>query len=534
MIKVILVDDEKLALDYIEHIIDWADYGFQVVGAVTEAERALTLYRKYQPELIITDVKMPGISGMDLATTIRENDSSSHILFLSGYREFTYIKQALRLGIDDYLLKSDIDADNFLQKILIIKETIEKEKLQRKYTLGKILQDIFLKKTEEHQYKNLVDDSVYIKLHKRYHYVLLSEAKVMRFITQFLPGTDSVQGFSDYYLENLFNDICDEFKLKLASSFDVEEGLYLLILELNNNLVSQHETADLLYQFALKLYRSVNIDQNHKYNVFYYTEGCPVHRFSRIYQEYRHQISVQYVKSEMQIIEFGTSKSAALTENKTMSMTTQDFYSALEKQNKNSISEYLQNIHIALEEQDYITFSWYVRKCLEALDRFNNKLIGKKSGRAFLLAARSDTYDFRNPLLILEFIKTKADEITNLLVENQHTAYSKSTMSMILSIQNKYYLSDLSINEISDSAGLSPTWAAIKFKEEVGMGLNDYLNEYRIKRAMELFDKENLLIYEVAEKTGFTSSQYFSKVFKKYSGLTPNEYKNGNLGGKSE
>ena len=139
MIKVLLVDDEKLALEYLEDIINWEYYGFEIVGITTDAEQALKLFRKHRPHLVISDVRMPTMSGLELVTMIREIDKRVHILFMSGYKNFSYVKQAIRLGIDDYLLKSDVDEESFLQKILGLKEEIQKECAKNQYTTNMIL-----------------------------------------------------------------------------------------------------------------------------------------------------------------------------------------------------------------------------------------------------------------------------------------------------------------------------------------------------------------------------------------------------------
>ena len=89
MIKVLLVDDEKLALEYLEDIINWEYYGFEIVGITTDAEQALKLFRKHRPHLVISDVRMPTMSGLELVTMIREIDKRVHILFMSGYKNFS-------------------------------------------------------------------------------------------------------------------------------------------------------------------------------------------------------------------------------------------------------------------------------------------------------------------------------------------------------------------------------------------------------------------------------------------------------------
>lgn len=157
MIKVLLIDDEKLALDYLKNIISWEYYGFELVGSTMDIEQALNIYRKYRPDLIISDIKMPWMSGIEFAQIIRENDKNSHILFMSGYKDFNYVKQAIHLGIDDYLLKSDINEEILLKKILKLKEDIEKERSKNRYTTGLILEELFEKNTDEKTYKDILD-----------------------------------------------------------------------------------------------------------------------------------------------------------------------------------------------------------------------------------------------------------------------------------------------------------------------------------------------------------------------------------------
>lgn len=145
MIKVLLVDDEKLALEYLEHIIDWEYHGFELIGVTTNPEQALAIYKTHRPDLVISDVKMPGLNGLELGDAIREYGGNTHILFLSAYKNFDYVKQAIRLGIDDYILKSDLEEDGFLRKILKLKEEIIKEKAKKQYTITAILEELFKK-----------------------------------------------------------------------------------------------------------------------------------------------------------------------------------------------------------------------------------------------------------------------------------------------------------------------------------------------------------------------------------------------------
>ncbi|MFA7532869.1 MAG: hypothetical protein WCY46_00920, partial [Tissierellaceae bacterium] len=113
-----------------------------------------------------------------------------------GYCDFNYAKQAIRLGIDDYLLKSDIDEGLFLKKILKLKEKIEKEQSKNQYTTSMILQELFLKNSAEQNYKGILDENEYIRIHKKYYYLILTQKNAPRFLYEYISwspnGVDSI------------------------------------------------------------------------------------------------------------------------------------------------------------------------------------------------------------------------------------------------------------------------------------------------------------------------------------------------------
>jgi YesN/AraC family two-component response regulator len=190
MIRVLLVDDEALALDFLKNIISWEFYDFEIVGALTDAGQALKLFRKTRPELVITDVRMYGMDGIDFSAAVKEIDPSTHILFLSGYRNFEYVQEAIALGIDDYLLKSDLTEEHFLAKILKIKERIEKDRQKKVYTEAAIFKELFSGRHEERHYRELLSESEYIRLHKKYCYIMASRRKAPSYVEQFIPDVN--------------------------------------------------------------------------------------------------------------------------------------------------------------------------------------------------------------------------------------------------------------------------------------------------------------------------------------------------------
>ena len=163
-----------------------------------------------------------------------------------------------------------------------------------------------------------------------------------------------------------------------------------------------------------------------------------------------------------------------------------------------------------------------------AMSRFELLLKGVQSGRRFSLSESAGQYDLRNPYDMVKFFQYKFEEISRISGEQYETAYSSSIQEAMSYIQKNYACEDMSTNLVAKQVNLSVSWLSTKFKEEVGVGISDYLNNLRIQKAKQLFDEQDYMIYEVAGKVGFASSQYFSKIFKQITGVTPNEYRRMN------
>lgn len=527
MIKVLLVDDENLALEYLENIINWEYYDFKLVGAANDTEQALSIYRKYRPDLIISDVKMPGMNGIDFAGIIRENDKNSHILFLSGYQDFNYVKQAIRLGIDDYLLKSDIDEEMFLKKLLKLKEEIEKERSKNQYTTSVILEELFHKNTDEQKYKGMLDENEYIRIHKKYYYLMLAKKTAPRFVYDYI----SVQSDSNELCEHDLMAVCREEAaeedIRMLSFFRVGGDEYLAVLELNQNLISQREMNDRLYEFSIKVFNRMNKNNPQPYYVYYYPKGMSVRQFGSFFVKNKEQLLRRYVKPQAQVLEFIEENAANDRAEKPIvaSVSADEMYQAIKNAAVDKTGRYIEILKIAIGQEDYYTYLWYVRNLLEALSRFETFLVGEKSGRQFMLSESHTSYNPLDANEIAAFLEYKIEQIYTISSEYQGSAYSAAILEAIDYIQNNYALADLSTNSIAKQVNLSTSWLSTKFKEEVGVGVSDYINSVRVQKAKQLFDREVYMIYEVAEMVGFTSSQYFSRIFKEFAGVTPNEYK---------
>ena len=130
MIKVFLCEDEFVVREGIKNNIDWAANGFEFAGEASDGELALPLIRKTQPDIVITDIKMPFMDGLELSRIIKKEMPFSEIVILSGYEEFEYAKQAISIGVAEYLTKP-ISGDDLLAKLNTLRDKINAGKEQR-------------------------------------------------------------------------------------------------------------------------------------------------------------------------------------------------------------------------------------------------------------------------------------------------------------------------------------------------------------------------------------------------------------------
>ncbi len=524
MIKVLLVDDEKLALEYLENIINWEYYGFQVIGAATDPEQALKLYKKYKPEFVVSDVKMPGMTGLQLVNEMRDYGGNAHILFLSAYKNFDYIKQAIRLDIDDYLLKSDLEEENFLKKILQLKEIIRKEKAKNQYTIGLIFDDLFKKNAEEENYQRILDEDEYISIHKKYLYVIAAQKIAPRFIDKYIAPIQEKESF-EHEFSNACYHHCDSYHLKVISVFPLNNNEYLAILDMYGEVIKQKEMLENTYYFSREVFQDMNQDKDQQFDLYYYSTKMSPRQAGIYFNENKNQLSQRYLKKQAKIMEFLEDKIANSKDIEPKSITAEEIYRMIQQKNKEEIASCIAILKDTIQKEDFFSYLWYIKNMFEAMSAYEKILTETKSGRKFSLIENSASYNFKNPNELVDFIEYKLEEIQFFFREKEKKSYSNLVSNAIHVIREKYGDAELSLAVVANEIMISASWLSTKFKEEVGIGVSDYINNIRINQAKNIMERDDCMIYEISEKVGFTSSQYFSKIFKENVGLTPNQYR---------
>lgn len=520
--KVFLVEDEIVTREGIRDNVDWKSAGFEFCGEAPDGEVALPLIETTKPDLLITDIKMPFMDGLQLSKIIREHMPWIKIIILSGHDEFNYAKTAIKIGVAEYLLKpvSSGDLVGVLQKIAVSldKEAKERESLK--------------------QLKEQAEDSI----------VLLREKFLLRLIMGGVSSAEAIeQGqrlglniVSKFYMVMLI-------KVELPdsnNSYDYREYQKVeeLVLSLAGNNPNILYTKKELEELVLIL-KGDELEQIQQEGTFL---------ANLIQQEGRSKTNcnliVELGQPQQRIVDINRSLNEASAKAKNIAD-----YSRIKKSIASlQQAEMLKVEHNALE--DYLKFgnlqdiddffTLYLQPINEVAVRSElvknyglldivltvSQFVSDLGGKVEQIAP-----DFNSIERLIQGAKSidqMNEELKNLIEKalnfrDRQTNHERTILIQEAKafIDDNFNNPDLHMNSIAKKFNLSSSHFSTVFSQEVGETFRDYLNTLRIDRAKELLRTTNLKCSEIAYQCGYNDSHYFSTAFKKKTGFSPQQYR---------
>ncbi len=525
MLKLIIVDDEKTTRDSLEAYIPWKELGIDAVSTAKNGLAALELAEKSAPDIIISDVRMPKMDGIELAMTVRSRYPQCKIIFLSGYSDKEYLKSAINLKAVSYIEKP-IQIDEIKS---VVSETVAlcKEEEQQKAHADKL--NSILNENEP-----LIRQEIALELIKDNPDITSLSAKyedlfgIIKSCQSF--GVFSISINWDRIVSNDTRLDCKRQLLKLFSG-NTDFSFHSLPGFTEDNIMAiiaakVHETDYTNYQIALKLSEEltspskglftftigigpVSADfsalqaswscacfavQKQFYcdskNIFEYTErsGSSFEADKNIFSEFKSILKKQDLKGAGNIIASVT-KSAAAKMDSDINSVKNTFFNLLL-----IIFEVARENHFINKTRDsekkYIWQEIDATKTLSSLSRYVT------SHLEAVLAPVND--------------KDSINRKIHVIMKYVHEHYAENGLTIQAIAQNVY---------------LSQTYLCAFFKKSTGKTLNEYITEVRIEKSKELLSNIDIKLYEVATSIGFTDANYFSTLFKKYTGCTPSEFR---------
>lgn len=529
MIKVLIVDDEKKVCQLIVNLVNWKELGFEVVGALNDGLSAYKFIQKNTVDVMITDIRMPGCDGMELIQKVKNLYPNMFIAIISGYGQFDYAQNAIKYGVSDYLLKPIRKKDlvNMLQKISVQCE----EKINRMERLEELEQ-----KLEENQQRvklSFLEDVMkhpekfggyYTKekINKEYH-CGFSDGYYQAMIVKIIMNKNKedvdvrrilLKRCCEMIQSSLDDNTCDEIVLSVVD--DEVCGLF------NGNLDSLERVKRRLKKVRLELMQIQNM---------------------QVY------IAIGELKDGISRIEDSFSEAREFLQER--------FYtgnsSILTRKNRTQTEE---NINLYIDNDFRKRFLGYLEifdledLALE-LDKVQELLVTSKTMRGSLVAeaykaivtlfyfgAQSyniGIYDqYEEMMLYFETCGTIEEVmgyLKNYIIHSlqQWIDARKYEEAKPIRIAKKYindnYQEPLTLEMVSREIGFNPTYFSTVFKKETGMNFSDYLKKVRVDNAKDMLLHTALHVDDISLKVGYADVKYFSRLFKKFMGVTPTEFR---------
>lgn len=529
MYKVLIVDDEYYIRQRLRTCIEWEDEGFTIGGLAANAEEAFSILSDHSYHLAVIDISMPKKDGLTLIQELRENKIPLKVVILSGYGTFEYAQKAIKYGVTEYLLKP-IDEDELIKSLRKIKQELDTEHninqvyqnhFHTNYLLNTVQKDNYFKKiftdhplllSDIHSLESKLED--YGLNSDNSCRILVFDLQGEYFQTLSLKDLQLYQYAVNNVVSELAGQIC-----KVTNTTDVfTHGV--LICE--QNIQDNTEFFSYLDSFVKKVKETLNL------NICF---GCsPVFSLSlkSLNAEYYHAL-LAYVLSNLRAIPYVSFESTDVSKPMSFSINqilekVNAFYSS---GNKEKLCSAIEALFDSIEKEPYSFFS---------LDQTLFKLITVCcTGAAESPASLSDDLSFLmgyKELLFagynLEYIKQKVIQLFLSMLTQQPSSSAKEVLvdEAVDFIKAHYSRCDINLPLISKNLLISPSYLSTVFKKETGISISQYITQLRMEKSKDFLNNDQLTLTEVAERVGYRDSFYFSKVFKRYFGISPSAYRN--------
>lgn len=532
MLKVFLVEDESVIRDGLRDNIPWQQYGFQFVGEAADGEMALPLIRKTRPDVLITDIKMPFMDGLSLSRIVSKEFPKTKIVIISGYDDFEYARQAIEVGVDQFLLKP-ITRLMLKKTLLEMKEKIEQEEDKNDYQIQY--------QAEMHVYEQFSRRRFMEK-------VLTGELTVKEIYEEAsklsLEITAPCYNLLLFYLQEKNPDLSgegmDDFMRKQDEvlHYFLRHPEYLLFRwnASSYGVLIRSETSQIgeLTEKGLGHIRDFCMGQEHL--EWYVAVGNPVERLSLLpecyrqvnhYFAYRFMMPDLHVLSEVTLEDYVNSQDEQNIDSVDPSTMAQEVIrDFLEHGNESEIHDfvesYLQSISRALKSRMFrayvvlnirFTMIAYVESLGASKEEYMKK-IGDYAQEMNIEPDEVPAY-FVNMLQAAFEIRERASSSQNRKLISRAIAY----------IDENYMHDSLSLNTVAAEAEVSANYLSAVFSQSMKKTFVEYVTEKRMEKAKKLLKSTSLSSGEIAARTGYKDSHYFSFVFKKTQGMSPREYR---------
>jgi len=528
LLKLLIIDDEYLVRSLLQNCMDWKELGYEIIGEAAGAQEGLELVDRLMPDVIFTDICMPFMDGIEFSKIVYERYPLIKIVVLTGYGEFDYAKRSIKIGIADFLLKP-INDDEIRKVALNIREKIESERnyrteynrlkkhleenkpFLRERTLNQLLQHSFRREDVLHK----ID---YLNIKINLDYIQVAVIDVFHVDTaedigeeeKLLLKMESIEMVEHYFRDDVYINVF----------FDNSQKIVVLNSEKAVDITECLEDIKSMLINKLKCFVCIGI--GNPYN--------SVEKLNISYKEACNALDYKVIAGKNQVINYcdiNFSQEQFSAQNDQIDTFT--FY--LKAGMRTKAFELLDIIFNESAmgknsriESIRVTASSIVSVVLGVISEMGMSIsdIFTLSGQPFDEVFRIDTFpDMKNYLK--DLINSTVEKIENMQTKKVNLAVKQVRDYIDENLTN----SELSLSSTAKGFYMNMSYLSRIFKQETGQTFVEYLTKARMEKAMKLLRETDLKAYQIAENIGIIDPHYFGICFKKYTGVSVNDFKKG-------
>ena len=521
MYKVLIADDEKIIRMGLRSVIDWEEQGYTIVGEASNGSEVIRAIDELSPDVILIDIRMPKISGLDAIKQLREDGFNGRFIVLSGYSDFEYAQTAINYNVTSYLTKP-VDTNKLTEVLGRIREELDNERE------AKQSKDDFMSKARKQLLRGLLTGEIKLSDNEKNDLSLNHSSYQVIFCEKY-----------SHELEDQSYDLSDLLRVTNKNENEIEnislDGRNVILLKGSHPIEKLNLMLD-------KFSGDFPPEKNSPLDSIFMACGSVVTEADEIPQSYKEAMSLLMHrffcdKNQHSMIYSDSKESAFPADETTLSAAEKqslrdemiENYSSLlvnniQVFNRNKIAETLKNLQndlykapLSIREEKDLLVDIYMK--------IKEKLVILFSQTEIPFMTNSEALSFIiNSHYLYEIIQFLSEQADMVMTSIGYSSRDSIIDDVIYYIEHNYS-SNITLENIAPLFGYNSSYLGKIFSKKLGTNFNSYLDSVRIDKAKDILERSKIQVYKVAEMVGYKNVDYFHIKFKKNTGMSPAEYR---------
>ncbi len=513
-LTVMIVDDETIVIEDLRTLIDWRKNGYTIVAWANDGHSALESFRVHLPDICLIDIRLPRIDGLELSRRILAIKGNTKILILSAYRDFDYARQALEVGALSYLLKHTLNEQSLLAVLRKTRESIMKDELQGRIMRRELIQEIL----------GAPDRPLNVPLKKlRKHGIEQDTPLALLYMEEDRPFPMLTMDEDPPAAQRGDLPVDERLIPRGMKLFDVIHlgGEAFLVILASGQPMAKAELAPGMKRLACAVQRKIRSSWKATYSAAYLDFSVSVSELRKGYAILKESLAGRIFDGKDAVIAVDALTPAlpgpAVNVNHLNGITMAAFTSGFQD---------LASMAAGVLDETVSSRNVHeLRAVCTRMVAFLISLYREKlhySDEMFLDRWKAQFETFFSAQAVRDWLVAELATVRS--IYDGLAGCSALVRQTVEYLHDNYHRPAACLNEIAGTLGMNGTYLGQKFKKETGKTFLHYLTHYRIEKAKAMLHTGKYKVYEIAEKVGYANSQYFSRIFKEATTMTPHAY----------